>query len=125
MRRGRIFCYARPSSLSLIHILVFSVGAKSDIFLLTMVLVHYISSFFTQVSNSGFLSAVLPYGDVYKRQIKNTGNRMDNNQVENECQRILPEIRSMHPDQNTHRNQKQINIVDDRIHGRTRSIGTA
>ena len=39
---------------------------------------------------------------------------MDNNQVENKCQRILPEIRSVHPDQNAHRNQKQINIVDDR-----------
>ena len=45
--------------------IVFSVGAKSDIFLLTMVLVHYISSFFTQVSNSGFLSAVLPYGHIH------------------------------------------------------------
>ena len=32
-----------------------------------------------------------------------TGNRMDNNQVENECQRILSEIRSVHPNQNTHR----------------------
>ena len=45
--------------------IVFPVGAKADIFLLTMVLVHYISSFFTQVSNSGFLSAVLPYGHTH------------------------------------------------------------
>ena len=36
--------------------------------------------------------------------IQYTGNRMDNNQIENECQRILSEIRSVHPDQNTHRN---------------------
>ena len=36
--------------------------------------------------------------------IQDTGNRMYNNQVENECQRILSEIRSMHPDQNTYRN---------------------
>ena len=35
--------------------------------------------------------------------IQDTGNRMDNNQVENECQRILSEIRSVHPNQNTHR----------------------
>ena len=35
--------------------------------------------------------------------IQDARNRMDNNQVENECQRILSEIRSVHPDQNTHR----------------------
>ena len=35
--------------------------------------------------------------------IQDAGNRMDNNQVENECQRILSEIRSVHPNQNTHR----------------------
>ena len=46
--------------------------------------------------------------------IQDAGNRMDNNQVENECQRILPEIRGVHPNQNAHGNQKQINIVDDR-----------
>ena len=36
--------------------------------------------------------------------IQDAGNRMDNNQVENECQRILPEIRGVHSNQNTHRN---------------------
>ena len=43
--------------------IVFPVGAKADILLLPLVPFHCTTSFsfFTQVSSSGFLSAVLPY----------------------------------------------------------------
>ena len=47
--------------------IVFPVGAKANILLLPLVSFHCTTSFsfFTQVSNSGFLSAVLPYGHTH------------------------------------------------------------
>ena len=47
--------------------IVFPVGAKADILLLPLVPFHCTTSFsfFTQVSSSGFLSAVLPYGHIH------------------------------------------------------------
>ena len=77
-----------------------------------------LEEFQISIGHVDFLQSILSAAELDEETVERIreliGNRMDNNQVENKCQRILPEIRSVHPDQNAHRNQKQINIVDDR-----------